>query len=295
MRVEKGPWWKLQEHLGPGSTPRSAAPRIPQKDTFAAKGSYTPAGILFVPYRECALGARETRKTHVPGGAPRAASRALRWRRPPEATPHPAARPTASPSLPGDAPRRASSQEAPGAGDPARLSGRCVRLRPPGPASSPRPRPARGTPRRVLARARPSASEFPRSQVPGRAAETDAEPSGKTRRRRPPSGQEPRGGRGAGRRRRAEERAGSQRPAAAALRGAQPHPRGTAPPPPPRPHEGRHPSPAAHPRLPVPGPKHRAPSPSAVLPASPARGSRPTRAPAPNPAQSPPAAAAPFV
>ncbi|KAL4687676.1 hypothetical protein H8959_019804 [Pygathrix nigripes] len=146
--------------------------------------------------------------------------------------------------------------------------------------------PARGSQRWVLARARPSGFEFPRSQVPGRDVETDAEPSGKTRRRRPPSGQEPRGGRGAGQRRRAEERAGSQRPAATALRGAQPHPRGTVPPPPPRPaREGAGATPRTSNSRPrarnaAPLPLGRAPRlPSARLPLDPR--SRPTRPPTP--------------
>ena len=40
----------------------SGPPRALQKDTCAAKGSYTPAGFLFVSYPECALGAREKGK-----------------------------------------------------------------------------------------------------------------------------------------------------------------------------------------------------------------------------------------
>lgn len=52
-------------------------PRTPQKDTLAAKISYTPAGFLFIPSPQCALGTRETRKKHIPGGALRASSPAL--------------------------------------------------------------------------------------------------------------------------------------------------------------------------------------------------------------------------
>lgn len=92
----------------------SCRPRTPQKDTFAAKISYTPAGFLFIPSPECALGARETRKTHVPGGALRAASPAFgRQGNPSEATPYPAGSPMACPflppSLPGHALRRTNS------------------------------------------------------------------------------------------------------------------------------------------------------------------------------------------
>lgn len=154
--------------------------------------------------------------------------------------------------------------------------------------------PARGSPRLVLARARPSGFEFRRSQVAGRDVETDAEPSGKTRRRRPPSGQEPRGGRGAGRRRRAEERAGSQRPA----------PRGHRPLGRPAPPTWNRPAPAREGARATPHTSNSRPRARNAAPlrrwagASPARGSRPTRAlarPAPQPAQSPPAAAAPFV
>lgn len=292
MRVEKGPGWKLQEYLGPGSTPSSAAPRTPQKDTFAAKGSYTPTGILFVPYRECALGARETRKTHVPGGAPRAASRALRWRRPPEATPRPAARPTASPSLPGDAPRRVSSQEAPGARDPARLSGSCVRLRPPGPESSSRPEGPRGWSwlGHVLLGSSSGVPRFPAEMWRRTRSPRGRRGGGGRRPGRSPGAGGVQGGEGE---RRSGRDPSAPRPAATALWGAQPHPRGTAPPP-----RGKAPEPRRTPATPGPGPETPRPSPRAALPASPARGSRPTRAlarPAPQPAQSPPAAAAPFV
>lgn len=136
---------------GPAGSPRAGVqpacggrPRAPQKDTFAAKGSYTPAGFLFVPSPKCAQGARETRKMHVPGGAPRAASRARRCREGPQ-KPLPA-RPVAPrpvpPSLPGSEPRESTAGSA-----RSFLSGRHVHLSAPRPAPPTRARECRGSPR----------------------------------------------------------------------------------------------------------------------------------------------------
>lgn len=80
----------------------SGPPRALQKDTCAAKGSYTPAGFLFVSYPECALGAREKgKRTYLAAlrGRPRgpaAGEGAPRSHSPPGRSPH-------GPSLP---PRR---------------------------------------------------------------------------------------------------------------------------------------------------------------------------------------------
>lgn len=77
LRVVESPVG-IPEYSSGGYPEFGYRPRTPQKDTFGAKISYTPAGFLFLPSPECALGARETRKKHVPGGALRAASPALR-------------------------------------------------------------------------------------------------------------------------------------------------------------------------------------------------------------------------
>lgn len=170
--------------------------------------------------------------------------------------------------------------EAPGAGDPARLSGSCVRLRPPGPESSSLPEGPRGWSwlGHVLLG---SSSRVPRF------------PAAMWRRTRSPRGRRGGGGRRPGRSpgaggvqggeggRRSGRDPSAPRPAATALRGAQPHPRGTAPPP-----RGKAPEPRRTPATPGPGSETPRPSPRAALPASPARGSRPTRAlarPAPQP------------
>lgn len=249
-------------------------PSTPQKDTFAAKILHTPPRFLFVPSPEYAPGERETRRSHVPGGAPRAVSRALRGRgSPPEATPRPASRPKAFPSLPGHAHRRANS---PGSrsGALARLSESWIHFLAPRPAPALRPPPARRVPRGPSSGSGESgaawtqgcgsrcSSRLPRALLhPGSCVSTfpTARPG---RTLRPPG----RGGcsRGPGRSPGregypAEGRASYQRPAATALGGAQPHPRG-------------------------------GPRPASARAASPPGPARP-----PSSAQSPPAAAAPFV
>lgn len=123
-------------------------PRTPKKNTFAAKISYTPTGFLFFPTPECAQDARETRKSHIPGCALRVASRALRRRESsPEVNPRPGGRPKACPpsSLPGHAHRRANF---PGGSSrtPAGPSGSRIHFLAPRPAPTPRPPSARGVP-----------------------------------------------------------------------------------------------------------------------------------------------------
>lgn len=166
-----------------------------------------------------ALRARGKQGKHVPGGAPRAALRAHRWRGDPRSHSRPAGRPTLRPSLPGDAPRRANSAGSArsfrsGAATVFRRQG--PRLLPGrGSAGAPRGRrPVWGLRRwraaRPDARLRYGCGFRPRSVLrgPGSHLPTfpprcgdgpDAEPSGKTR-RRPRSGLEPPGGRGVGRR-----------------------------------------------------------------------------------------------
>lgn len=195
-------------------------PRTPQKDTLAAKISYTPAGFLFIPSPQCALGTRETRKKHIPGGALRASSPALGRQ---------GSQLPRSCSLPGWSPQGLSLPPSPathsaelilleeaGAGYPARLSG--IRFLALGPAPTTRPPPARRVSvvlwisreycvldaglqlvHQLYALARPSASRLRRVHVPNREKGTNPEPSGK-RRLHPQSRKEPQGGRGAGRR-----------------------------------------------------------------------------------------------
>lgn len=87
----------------------SGPPRALQKDTCAAKGSLTHQRVLFFP-AGVRSGARAGKKENTrtwrrsEGGL---AGR--RWQGAAEATPRPAGRHVAHPSLPGDAPRRANS------------------------------------------------------------------------------------------------------------------------------------------------------------------------------------------
>lgn len=122
-------------------------PRTPQKNTFAAKISYTPAGFVFIPSPECALGARETRKKHVPGGAQKAGSPALgRQGSPPEATlPGWSTQGLSLPPSPATHSAELILQEA-GAGYPARLAGSGIRFLAPRPAPTPKPPSARRVP-----------------------------------------------------------------------------------------------------------------------------------------------------
>lgn len=103
----RAPSWSEGRPARPGRPPRGQRPsRSPAERLVCSERLLHSSRVFIRSLPECAPGARETRKTHVPGGAPRAASRARRWRGgPPEATPRPAGRPKALPSLPDDAPR----------------------------------------------------------------------------------------------------------------------------------------------------------------------------------------------
>lgn len=112
-------WPRPQAHPGPVSTPRLASLPEPYRKTRLQRKALTHQPGLFVPYPECALGEREKRKTHVPGDAPRAASRARRWQGGPQ-KPLPA-RPVAPrpvPPSPATRPAEPTLQEAQGASCP---------------------------------------------------------------------------------------------------------------------------------------------------------------------------------
>jgi hypothetical protein len=143
----------VEEHPGgatkhqQGLPPRSAAFPAPPERHVDSERLFHSSRVFIRSFPRVRSGrARETRKTHVPGGAPRAASRALRWRGGPQ-KPLPArlVAPTVCPSLPGNAPRRANSPRSKRSRRPGLPFRAPHPFLAPGPVPSPRPR--RGFPR----------------------------------------------------------------------------------------------------------------------------------------------------
>lgn len=287
----------LQAQSGSASTPRLAALPEHCRKTRLQRNALTHQPGFYSFSTRVRSGRAGNKETHVPGGAPRAASRALRWLGGPQ-KPLPA-RPVAPrpvPPSPATHPAESTLQEAPGASCPSAASSfQCQ-----GPRLLSVRRPCRGSPqsgrperrRRARGEARPAAGQGVSPHVlrpawahPSRPGlRVPAFPAERRRRTRSPRGRPGGGsGRGPGR---SPGAGGVLGGGAGGGAGGRPAPRGRRPPgrpapPPPRLRTGV--LPLHCPRSPR--------SPPAAFPLPPL----PRRAPLPRPAQSPPAAAAPFV